>query len=536
MLFVFEDFELDADQLELRRAGESCAVEPQVFAILELLVSNAHRVVSKEEINEQVWGGRIVSEAALSSRIRSARKAIGDNGKAQRLIKTIRDRGFRFVGEVVASGSPSVSLAPLSQRATDTLATDPTSLATAAGPTIETSTQQSKAGIAVLPLAMLGDDPRHAPLADAISHEVITELSRLHWLHVIARGSSFRFRGTEIDVRDVGRVLGVRYVLTGSLAIFGSATVVTLELADATDGSAIWADRMENELDDLLGLRTVISSQVATSIEGRIISAEASRAASLSTENLDSWSAYYRGLWHVYRFNAHDTEVAAHLFRKAIALDESFARAHSGLSFAHFQNAFVGYRTDRPEQLRRAREHADKSYELDPLDPFINLTMGRTQMLHNDWESATRWFERCTQMNPNYSLAYYHSALANAVAGDGETGPGHIVKAISLSPIDPLHYAMCTARGLSHMVQGDYAEARDWAERGALAPGAHVHIWAIAAMTHELAGDHSAAERWGDRVRDREPAYTKDRFFRSFPIHQDRARAIASEAFERLGF
>jgi TolB-like protein len=213
----------------------------------------------------------------------------------------------------------------------------------------------SRPSIAVLPLQLFGADPRYEMLADAVAHEIIVELSRLHWLFVIARGSSFRFRGPDVDLQAASSILGVRYFLTGSVAIEGGRSVVTVELSHATDSRVLWADRFEGPVDNLLELRLTIAARIVTALELRIPMVEATEAAKLPTANLDSWSAYHRGLWHMYRFNAHDNEIAAHLFGRAISADPDFARAHAGLSFTHFQNAFVGYSTDKEAERRLAR-------------------------------------------------------------------------------------------------------------------------------------------------------------------------------------
>ena len=514
MIYAFDEFELDTDQLELRRAGVGRKIEPQVFAILELLIANYDRVVLKDEINQTVWGGRIVSEAAVASRIRSARKALNDDGKAQRLIKTVHNRGFRFVGRPVISGAYSV----ISKD-------DP--IAPTAG--------QGRPSIAVLPLHLMSDNLRYGSLADAISHEIIADLSRLRWLHVIARGSSFRFREPDVDMSTVGQVLGVGYVLTGSLAIFGKRSRVTVELSKTVDGHVVWADSFEQALDELLSLKLTIVPHIASSVETQIQLNETERVSRLPTENLNAWAAYHRGLWHMFRFNRHDNEVAARMFDRAITADTRFARAHAGLSFTHFQNTFVGYEKNAEKQNRLARKHAETGLELDPHDPFINLMMGRTEMLQNDWESAIPWFNRSTELSPNYALAIYNLGWAEAIRGNGAASERQVTQAISLSPIDPLHYAMLSVRALSHIARGDYETAAHWAERGAKQPTAHVHIWVIACLAHELAGDREKAAFWAAKVRESNPDFKQTQFFQSFPFREETMLASAQTALHRLG-
>lgn len=524
MIYRFEAIELDTDRYELRQDGVAQRVEPQVFALLELLIANRDRLVSKDELNLRVWGGRVVSEAVVNSRVRLARRAIGDDGRAQRQIKTIHNRGFRFVGGpvqeiAVSQGYFAGREAPVSAGPTG-----------AASPVVEAS----QPSIAVLPFQMLTPDQRYNMFADAIAHEVIVELARVHWLFVIARGSSFRFRGPHVDLVAAGEVLGASYFLTGSVAIDAGRSAVTVELSRAADGQVIWADRFDGSIDDLLGLRARIAARAITAVEVRIPIEEARRAASLPTENLDSWSAYHRGLWHMYRFNAHDNKIAASMFARALDADRHFARAHAGLSFTHFQNAFVGYARDADLERGRAREHAERGMELDPLDPFVNLTMGRAVMLSGDLTDSASWLDRSVELSPNYAFAIYNRGLVQAITGDGQRSEADAARAISLSPIDPLHYAMLATRALSRIVRGDYAGASTWAERAARAPNAHVHIRVIAALAYELAGNQPAAEAWAAAARRTSPGNEQAAFLRAFPFSDEGTRTVVQRALKRL--
>lgn len=527
MIYRFDNFELDTDRFELRQDGSPRKVEPQVFALLELIISNHARLVSKDEINLRVWGGRVVSEAVVNSRVRMARQAIGDDGKAQKLIRTVHGRGFRFVGEVETADTISI----IQSVSTQHDASSPIREADGSG-TISTGGRPS---IAVLPLQVLTPDERFGNLGDAVSQEVIMELSRLHWLFVIARGSTFRFRDSNVDIAEAGKILGARYVLTGTIAFHDRTSVVTVELSHAPDGQMVWADRFESPVDDLLQLRSTISANIVTAIETRIQVKEAIEAAKLPTENLDAWSAYHRGLWHMYRFNQHDNAIAARMFDRAVSADHGFARAHAGLSFTHFQNAFLGHSGEPAEQIKLARLYAEKGLQLDPFDPFVNLTMGRSQWLSGDLDAGVPWLERSVELSPNYAFAIYNSALLGAIMGDGQESQSNIMKAISLSPIDPLNYAMLATRALSHIVRGDYETAVTWAERATKAPNAHIHIHTIAALAHQLAGKTELARCDADRIRLSNQAYCQADFFNAFPFTGDQTRSLAKAALARLG-
>lgn len=527
VIYRFENFELDTDRFELRLDGSPRKVEPQVFALLELIVSNHARLVTKDEINLRVWGGRVVSEAVVNSRVRMARQAIGDDGKAQKLIRTVHSRGFRFVGDVKATDTIPAAASGRTHHDAAALhhGADGSAMVATGG----------RPSIAVLPLQVLTPDERFGTLGDAVSQEVIMELSRLHWLFVIARGSTFRFRDAGVDIAEAGRILGARYVLTGTIAFHDRTSVVTVELSHALDGQTVWADRFESSMDDLLQLRSTISANIVTAIETRIQVKEAIEAAKLPTENLDAWSAYHRGLWHMYRFNPHDNAIAARMFDRAVSADHGFARAHAGLSFTHFQNAFLGHSGEHAEQRKLTQLYAEKGLHLDPFDPFVNLMMGRSQWLSGDLDAGVPWLERSVELSPNYAFAIYNRALLGAIMGDGQNSQDTIMKAISLSPIDPLNYAMLATRALSHIVRGDYETAVTWAERATKAPNAHIHIHTIAALAHQLAGKNELAKLDADRIRQSNQSYCKADFFKAFQFTGDETRSLATAALARLG-
>ncbi|MBT8061406.1 MAG: winged helix-turn-helix domain-containing protein, partial [Gammaproteobacteria bacterium] len=317
MIYRFGSFELDLAKFELRAGGKARQVEPQVFALLAFLVEHRERLVSKDEILEKVWEGRIVSDSALASRVKLARKALGDDGKRQRFIKTVHGQGFRFVEQVrVDRGDPT---------ALSIINAEPRDPGPDQGP-IASTDPVSRPSIAVLPFRWIGEAGPYVTIADGLPHELITELARLRWLFVIARGSSFRLRGDEPDPREVGDLLGVRYCLSGTVEVTGQHLVVTTELVDTRGGDVVWAERYTGYVDDVHAVRTEIRSKILASLEIQIPLHEAAGARLMGTDNLDAWSAYHLGLQHIYRFNRTDNSMAAELFGRAVSQDPSFAR------------------------------------------------------------------------------------------------------------------------------------------------------------------------------------------------------------------
>ncbi len=515
--YLFDPFELDAERQELRRAGEVVPIEPQVFALLELLVGNPHRVIGKEELNERVWGGRPVTDAAVNSRIRTARAALGDDGAKQQFIRTVRGRGFRFVAEVETASIIEVRepMPPPSR-----------------GEAREDADRAPS--IAVMPLALLSLDTRHEPLADAIAHEVTADLSRLHWLRVISRASTFKLRGG-VEPQEVARILGVDYLLTGSLAVFGDDAATTIELMDTRTREVIWADRHSNTLAELIGLRGVVASNIANVIEMRIQAREAGPESPVNTQHLDAWTCYFRGLRHAHRFNRHDNEAAMHLFERAARLDPQFALAQAGLSFTHFQAAFVGYSGDYEDSKHMALQCAERGYELDPLDPVVNLTVGRARFLNGEGELAHGWFQRSAELCPSNAQAYYNQALVGATTGEGVAIEEMVAKALSLSPIDPLRYAFLATPALDLLARGDPQGALPWALQGSAAPRAHHLIDAITALAAYGVGDAQLLARWQARLQQRAPNFRVEQFFRAFPVRES-VRQDFQQAFKRMGF
>ena len=527
MKYRFAEFELDLAKVELRAAGRLCPLEPQVFALLAFLVEHRERLVSRDELLEKVWDGRIVSDATLASRVKAARKALGDDGKAQRFIRTIHGRGFRFVAEVRAEHD-ELQLFPATDGGPDDAGQVRTRGASAAA--------TARPSLAVLPFRLVGDGGRYVAIAEALPHELITELARLRWLFVTARGSSFRLREPGQDIGEVGRLLGVRYCMSGSVEVTGDNLAITTELAETRGGGILWAERFAGSIDDVHAVRAEIRSRILTALEIRIPLHEAAQARLTVTENLDAWSAYHLGLQHMYNFNRSDNAIATGLFGRAVAQDPYFARAHAGLSFVHFQTAFLGHTDDLAGEKELARRYAQRGLELDPLDPFVNFTMGRTFWLEGDLESGLAWLERATSLSPNYAQGIYARAWTETLAGRGLEGRAHVDLAIRLSPLDPLFYGMLGTRAFTHMGEGEDAEAASWAERAARSPGAHVLIAMIAAAAHALAGNETRAREWAQNVRSRNPHLTREDFFRAFPFRSEATLARVSAALQSLGF
>jgi TolB-like protein len=521
MIYRFGSFELDTDRAELREDGEPRLVEPKVFALLAYLVEHRERMLSKDEILEKVWDGRFVSDSALTSCVKAARKAVGDDGQAQKVIRTVHGKGLRFVASVDVERDPHIAAGMTSPSPADP----------------ETAADGSaRPSIAVLPFVVIGDAGRYATIAVGLPPELIAELSRLRWLFVIARTSSFRLRGQELDSREIGRRLGVHYSLSGTVEVTGSQLAITTELTDTRAGDVVWAERYSGLVDDVHDLRAEIRSKILSALEIQIPLHEASAARLTDPGNLDAWSAYHLALQRMFNFNRTDNAVAETLFGRAVAQDPGFARAHAGLSFVNFQKAFMRQTGDVAAAIAVARDCAQRGVDLDPLDPFVNFTMGRSFWLDGDLDRALAWIDRAVSLSPNYAQGLYARAWTEAIAGSGGAGQRDVDLAMRLSPLDPLYYAMLATRGFTHMLDGEHAEAAVWCERAARSPGAHVLIAMVAAVAQRLAGNETQARVWAANVRERNPRLTSGDFLAAFPLRPEGVRSRVAGALRELGF
>ena len=520
MIYRFEDFELDPARFELRKAGTPVAAEPQVLSLLLLLVSNPDRLVSKDEIIEKIWNNRIVSEAAVAARVKSARKALDDNGKQQRFLRTVHGKGFRFVGDVefVSTAPPSASKRPDDDPVQPQAAFD-----------------QDRPSIAVLPFRLAGEAGHLGFMADALADELIADLARLRWLFVIARGSSFRFRGPAIDYRQAGQALGIRYCLSGGLAFAAGHISCSVELVDTSTGGIIWAETYEDALDRIHELQHEIASRALAALEVHIPLNEAQRVRSHEPEELGAWAAFHAGLDHMFRFNRTDNRLAARMFERALAQDPNFARACAGLSFTHFQNAFLNYVPDRPGEAEAARDLAERALQLDRLDPFCHLNMGRSLWLCGDLAESIEWFDQATLISPSYAQGVYSRAWAETLAGDVNAGEAHARLALRLSPLDPLRYAMIATCALGQIIKGNHDEAATLGERAARSPGAHKHIAVIAAVANSLAGEAMRSTHWIGVARRSDPNLSARNFLESFPFAPSAAREQIERTLSELG-
>jgi TolB-like protein len=443
LLYLFNDFVLDPDRRELRRGDAVVAVEPQVFDLLEFLIRNRDHVVSRDDVLEAVWRGRIVSDATLSSRISAARSAIGDTGEEQRLIRTIARKGLRFVGEVREESGTI-------ERAAARSLVPP-----AVGP-----------AIAVLPFTNMSGDPEQDYFADGIVEDIITALSRCSGIIVIARNSSFTYKGRAVDVREVGRELGVAYVLEGSVRRAGSRLRITGQLIDAASGGHLWAERFDGEASEVFALQDDITERVVAAIEPTLELAESERRRAMPQSEFDAYDLLLRASSLRDAFTANSLRGAIGCLEQALVIDPSYAPAMAAVAYCHALLHFQGWLSADDDYRDKAVGFAWRATELAPNDAQV-LWMAAFAIwnMADEIAPARELFRRSLAINPNSAMALVLAGWIEAMAGNQAAGRELILRAQRLNPRDPRGWFGSAAMAICAVADEDFAEAIRWADR-----------------------------------------------------------------------
>jgi len=522
MKFLFDNHALDTDRRELHRGSERIAVEPQVFDLLVYLVQNCDRVVSKDDLIASVWHGRIVSDSTLTSRINAVRKAVGDSGEDQKLIRTVVRKGLRFVGTVHAKSNGA----------------EP---AHAAGPLDEVR-EPSRAGlplpdrpaIAVLPFINMGGDAEQEYFSDGISEDIITALSKLRWFFVIARNSSFIYKGKTVHLKQVADELGVRYVLEGSVRKGGDRVRITAQLNDVATGSHIWAERYDRELADVFAVQDEITEAIVAAIEPQLYAAENFRAQRKPPNSMDAWDLVMRALSHYWRVTRQDNMVAQALLEKATAIDPNYGQALGVLATSHMFSAHMGW-ADLAMVAPIAERAALAAILIDSEDPWAHLALGGVYLFARRFDDCLAEFELALRLNPNFSLAQGYHGLALCYCGRWEEGDVAAHRALRLSPRDPFSAIYCGIAAYAQFVGGNYDEAIRLAREGIRQRGDFVGAHRVLTAAAGMAGQGDLAKVALQELCRAQPNICLAWIERQMPMKREADREHYLEGFRRAG-
>jgi TolB-like protein/cytochrome c-type biogenesis protein CcmH/NrfG len=515
--FRFEDFVLDPGRRELRRADALIAVEPQVFDLIDYLVRNRERVVTRDDLLDAVWNGRVVSESTLASRINAARRALNDTGEEQRLIRTVARKGVRFVGTVEEADRKEASAGP-----------DASGAAASALPLPD------RPAIAVLPFTNLSGEPEQEYFSDGISEDIITALSKLRWFFVIARNSSFIYKGKAVHMKQIAEELGVRYVVEGSVRKEGGRVRITAQLNDVATGAHLWAERYDREIADVFAVQDEITENIVAAIEPKLYAAESFRAQRKPPDSMDAWDLVMRALSHYWRVTRQDSVVAQALLEKAIAIDPNYGQALGLLATSYMFTAHMGW-LDLTAAMPLAERAALEAIRADSEDPWAHNALGHVHLFARRFEDSLAEFETALRLNPNFALAQGYYGLSLSYSGRWREADEAARRALRLSPRDPYSPVYLGIAAYAQFLGGDYEEAmrlcRESLRQRSDFVGAHRVLTAAAGMASEPQIAAAALQE----LRRAQPNVSIAWISDQMPIKLDADREHYLEGFRRAG-
>jgi TolB-like protein len=436
--FAFGDYVLDIDRRELRRRNEPLAVEPQVFDLLVYLVQNRDRVVSRDDVIDAVWGGRIVSDSAVTTRINAVRRAVGDSGSAQTVIRTVTRKGLRFIAVVEEQDvAPPVLPEPL-----------------AVPPVVRPS-------IVVLPFRNASGNPQQEYFTDAVTADLTVDLSRIRDIGVISAASAFAYKNSPLDIRQIGREFGVRYIVTGGIARVDGLVRTNVQLVDAVSGEQLWGDRFEHEFADLGGLEDEITGRIAQSLNFQLIRAEGQRAAAATHPDaldlrLRATSLFYSSLLPEHTLTTRE------LLQRSAKLDPGTAETWARLGQVIVSDYLTSWNNTGREQLREAEDATRRALQIDPNHALAHVAQGLVLRARGQHLEALIAFNRAIELDRNFALAYAHKGNGLTLVGRPAEAPPFVEQAIRLSPHDPSIGMFQWINGRALFFTGEYEQAIPW--------------------------------------------------------------------------
>jgi len=490
--FVFGPFRLSAGRRELFAHGKSVRLGSRAFDLLLSLVQRQGQLATKEELMAEVWPGTVVEESNLQVQISALRKILGEEPEGARYLLTVPGRGYRFVASVERADAANGA-----STSADRTWHSPPALAL-----------PDKPSIAVLPFANMSGDPEQEYFADGVVEEIITAMSRMRWLFVIARNSSFTYKGRDVDVKRVGHELGVRYVLEGGVRKAGGRVRITGQLIDAATGMHLWADRFEGSLEDIFDLQDQVAASVVGAIGPKLEQAEIERAKRKPTGNLDAYDYYLRAMASLYQWTKESNNEALRLLYMAIELDPNFASAYGVAAWSYVWRKTQGWVTDVTKEASEGIRLAQRAVELGK-DDAIALSAGGYALAHiaGDLDDGAAFIDRALVANPNLAGTWLNSGWVRVWLGEPELAIKHLAQAMRLSPRDPILFRMEGATASAHFFAGRYDEASFWAQKALRENPNYQQALRVSAASHALAGRLQEAQKAIARVRQLDPDF-----------------------------
>jgi len=497
LVYQFNQITLDTAQYSLCLSGKPISVEPQGFDLLNYLITNRDRVVTRHELLENLWKGKVVTDSALGARLKAARKAVGDSGGRQEVIKTIHGRGYQFVSSITEIDAektipeqPDAKINKTNQAVKDT------------------------PSIAVLPCKNMSGDPEQGYFADGMSEDIITTLSRLPDLIVIARNSTFVYKERAVDVRQVGKELGVGHVLEGSVRKSGNRLRITAQLVNSQNGDHVWAERYDRNLDDIFAIQDEITHNIVVELQVKLVLGEGSRLLASSTKSVEAWELATRSSVLIDSHIRDDTAVAKQLLAQALEFDNNYPTAWVLMGWVYWQESIWNWCPDPDATMQKALEAAEKALSVDPDFPMGYSLLGDIHMVLGDTKLAIAMSEKAVELAPNNSVT--QALLGNVLIDSGRVKEGiqKMQKAIRLCPFPLPWYLLVLGAGF-HLIGDNNAAVFTLNQAIEREPDAHLaHIW-LASTLVEI-GKLNEAKMISEKVLDIEPNFSAVNWADSF--------------------
>jgi TolB-like protein len=437
--FAFGPFVLDTQRGQLFREGGPIAISSKGLRLLEALVSSPGRVLTKAELMQTAWGDAAVEESNLSVQMAALRKQLGPTPDGGDWIATIPRVGYRFVGT------------PTQDAAAQIAETRPP--------------EQKRPSIAVLPFANLGDEREQEYLADGITEDTITALTRFRWFFVIARNSSFAYKGKTLDAKHIAQELGVQYLLEGSVRKSGQQIRISTQLVDAATGKQIWAERYDLELTELFAIQDEIAERVAGAIEPELLKTEGAQAVAHHTGNMTAWDLVRRGTWHFHQVTRETHLKARELFRQACKLDPQLPEAHIWVARVTAGVVPYGWSHDPAADLKEGMEAALKAVQLDERNPYAYYALAIVSVYSDRLDDAINAARKATAISPSFALGHFVLGMALLFSGRALEAIAPLEYGLRLSPYDPQNFVWCNALALARLFSGRKEAALEAAAR-----------------------------------------------------------------------
>lgn len=482
--YRFAGHVLDPGRGSLTGAAGEIALRPKSFDLLVYLVRNAGRVVPKGELMDAVWPHVTVTEDSLTQCVSGIRRALGDEGPL--LLRTVARRGYVFSGDTLDPAEATERQAP-------------------GRPTLHRVTLPDRQSIVVLPFLSMSSDPEQGFFADGMTEDLITALSRIRELFVIARATSFAFKGRTARIEDVVREVGVRFVLEGSVRVSGSRVRVTAQLADGILGHHLWAERYDGELNDIFGLQDEITRQIVLALQVKLTYGDFARLWEGQTTSLRAWEKMVAARDLFLRFNRADNREAGRLLREALAIDPRYTGAMIQHAMVHWWEARSDITADKDQCLRLAEQQARNAIAIDPEIGSAYMVLGGIAFMRDQHEEAVRLCRKAVELAPSDSWASAFLGLICIYAGEYEQALAALKSAMRLSPHYPTWYTYQLA--LASLWKGDLASSQTEAEAYLAQEPDDPFAYMMLATVHSFRDQPDEAARLVGQLREKFPEF-----------------------------